>query len=216
VTEPDPLAALRVDYGDVPLERADLPHDPLELFRVWLGEAIAANVSEANGMALATVDAEGQPHCRIVLLKIIDGNGLTFFTNRDSDKGRQLRTNPRAAATFWWSQPRHRQVRLTGDVEIVDEAISDCYFAQRPRRAQLCSAASPQSRPLGGRDELERLVALLATRIGDDPVPRPKNWGGCRLVPRTFEFWQGREARLHDRFRYTRLANGWHVERLAP
>ena len=207
---------MRVDYGDVPLERADLPPDPLELFRVWLGEAIAANVSEPNGMSLATVDAQGQPHCRIVLLKIVDDGGLTFFTNRESDKGRQLRNNPRAAATFWWPLPRNRQVRLTGTVEIVDDAISDRYFAQRPRRAQLCSAASPQSRPLHSREELERLVALLATRVGDDAVPRPQHWGGCRLVPATFEFWQGRDGRLHDRFRYSRLANAWQVERLAP
>lgn len=207
---------MRIEYGDVPLERAELPSDPLDLFRTWLAEAMVANVSEPNGMSLATVDADGQPHCRIVLLKIVDASGFTFFTNRDSDKGRQLRENPRAAATFWWPQPRNRQVRIEGSIVVVADDVSDRYFAERPRRAQLCSAASPQSRPIGDRDELERLVALLDKRIGDGPVPRPAQWGGLRLEPRSLEFWQGRNGRLHDRFRYERLANGWQIERLAP
>lgn len=207
---------MRVEYGDVPLDRAELPNEPLDLFRTWLAEAMVANVSEPNGMSLATVDADGQPHCRIVLLKIVDASGFTFFTNRDSDKGRQLRDNPRAAATFWWPQPRNRQVRIEGKIVVVGDDVSDRYFAERPRRAQLCSAASPQSRPVGSREELEELVTLLDKRIGDGPVPRPAQWGGCRLEPRTLEFWQGRDGRLHDRFRYSRLANGWQIERLAP
>src|SRR5262245_61506434 len=108
VNAPDPFAAMRVEYGDVPLERADIPADPIALFRTWLAEAAVANVNEPNGMSLATVDGSGQPQCRIVLLKVVDSNGFTFFTNRDSDKGRQLQDNPRAAATFWWPLPRHR------------------------------------------------------------------------------------------------------------
>jgi pyridoxamine 5'-phosphate oxidase len=212
----DPIPGMRIEYGDVPLARADMPADPLELFRSWLLAAKAANVAEPNGMALATCDADGQPHCRVVLLKIADERGFTFFTNRDSDKGRQLQHEPRAAATFWWPQPRNRQVRVAGKVETVADAVSDEYFTSRPRRAQICSAASPQSRPVRSRDELERLVAALEQRIGDGPVPRPPHWGGYCLVPRTLEFWQGRDGRLHDRFRYERTAQGWQLERLAP
>jgi pyridoxamine 5'-phosphate oxidase len=212
----DPFAGLRIEYGDAPLARADLPTDPFDLFRSWLLDARAAATSEPNGMALATCDREGRPHCRIVLLKGIEARGLTFFTNRDSDKGRQLAANPRAAATFWWSAPRNRQVRLEGTTELVDDAESDRYFADRPRRAQLCSAASPQSRIVKGRDELERRVAELADAAGDGPIARPAHWGGYRLVVETFEFWQGREGRLHDRFRYSLADAGWRIDRLAP
>lgn len=212
----DPFASMRIEYGDVALTRADLPADPLVLFRAWLAAATAANVSEPNGMSLATVDADGQPHCRIVLLKVADERGFVFFTNRASDKGRQLIANPRAAATFWWSHPRNRQVRIVGTMETTDDATSDRYFAERPRRAQLCSAVSPQSQVVAGRAALEALVSEFEARLGGDPVPRPAHWGGYRLVPRAIEFWQGRDGRLHDRFRFERAANGWLVERLAP
>lgn len=216
MNEPDPLAAMRIEYGDLPLARADLPAAPLDLFRAWLADARVAKVSEPNGMTLATVDGEGQPHSRVVLLKIVDERGFTFFTNRASDKGRHLIGNPRAAATFWWPLPRNRQVRITGDVQPTDDATSDRYFAERPRRAQLCSAASPQSQPVEGRAELESLVAALEARLAGAPVPRPSHWGGYCLSPRTIEFWQGRDGRLHDRFRYERTTTGWNVERLAP
>ena len=212
----DPFAAMRVEYGDAPLTRAEVPEDPLVLFRAWLAAAEAAKVSEPNGMALATCDADGQPQCRIVLMKAIDDLGLLFFTNKQSAKGNQLKANPRAAATSWWPAPRNRQVRVTGTIEHAAEAVADRYFAERPRRAQLCSAASPQSRCIGSREELEHLVDALARRVGDGPVPRPPHWGGYVLVPNAIEFWQGREGRLHDRFRFTRAGNGWSVERLAP
>lgn len=207
---------MRVEYGDAPLTRAEMTAEPLSLFAAWLAAARAANVEEPNGMAFATCDADGQPHCRIVLLKLLDERGLTFFTNRDSDKGVQLAGNARAAATFWWSRPRNRQVRITGVVEIVSDAVSDAYFAARPRRAQLCSAASPQSRRITDRAELEQRVEQLAASTGDAPVVRPAHWGGYVLVPQTVEFWQGRDGRLHDRLRYRREASGWHLERLAP
>lgn len=212
----DPFASMRIEYGDVALTRADLPADPLVLFRAWLVAATAANVSEPNGMSLATVDPDGQPHCRIVLLKVADEGGFVFFTNRASDKGRQLVANPRAAATFWWSHPRNRQVRIVGTMEATDDATSDRYFAERPRRAQLCSAVSPQSQVVADRAGLEALVSELDARLAGDPVPRPAHWGGYRLVPRAIEFWQGRDGRLHDRFRFERATNGWLVERLAP
>jgi pyridoxamine 5'-phosphate oxidase len=208
--------AMRVEYGDAPLTRADMPADPIALFRTWLAAAEAAKVIEPNAMALATCGDDGQPHCRIVLLKLLDDRGFTFFTNKQSEKGQQLLANPRAAATFWWSVPRTRQVRVTGSIEAADEAVSDRYFAARPRRAQLCSAASPQSRRVASRAELEQLVQVLSQQVGDGPVPRPAHWGGYVLVPHAIEFWQGREARLHDRFRYTGTADGWSLERLAP
>jgi len=208
--------AMRVEYGDEPLTRAEMPDDPIALFRAWLAAAEAAKVNEPNAMALATCGADGQPHCRIVLLKLLDERGFTFFTNKHSEKGEQLLANPRAAATFWWHLPRNRQVRVAGSIEPSPEAVSDRYFAARPRRAQLCSAASPQSRRVASRAELEQLVEALSQRVGTGPVPRPAHWGGYVLLPRTIEFWQGRDARLHDRFRYTRNEPGWSLERLAP
>ena len=212
----DPFAAMRIEYGDVPLARADMPPEPLPFFRSWLAAAETAKVSEPNGMSLATVDGSGQPHCRIVLLKFVDVRGFVFFTNRTSDKGAQLAQNARAAATFWWPLPRNRQVRIAAVVEPVDDATSDRYFAERPRRAQLCSAASPQSRPVCDRAELEALVAALERRLAGAPVPRPPHWGGYRLVPHAVEFWQGRDGRLHDRFRYEKADAEWRLLRLAP
>lgn len=212
----DLFSSMRVEYGDEPLRRADLPAEPMALFRDWLAAATAANVGEPNGMALATCDADGQPHCRIVLLKVLDERGFTFFTNRDSDKGVQLRGNARAAATFWWQRPRNRQVRVTGAVEQADAAVDDAYFAARPRRAQICSAASPQSRVIASRAELEQRVEALAAAAGDRPIVRPPQWGGYVLVPQVVEFWQGRDGRLHDRCRYRRAGAAWQLERLAP
>jgi pyridoxamine 5'-phosphate oxidase len=212
----DPFSRLRIEYGDEPLARASLPPDPLVLLRDWLAAAEQAGVNEPNGMALATCGRDGQPHCRIVLMKGLDARGPLFFTNKQSDKGEQLRTNPRAAATFWWPAPRNRQVRVTGAVEAASDAVADAYFASRPRRAQLCSASSPQSRSVAGREELEQRVEALANEVGDGPVPRPAHWGGYVLVPAAVEFWQGREGRLHDRFRFTRDGAAWRIDCLAP
>jgi pyridoxamine 5'-phosphate oxidase len=211
----DSFSHLRIEYGDAPFDRADLPADPLDLLRTWLAAAEQAGVVEPNGMALATCDRDGQPHCRIVLMKVLDARGLTFFTNSTSDKGQQLAANPRAAATFWWPAPRTRQVRITGAVEPAPDSVADTWFAARPRRAQLCSVASPQSRPVADRAHLEALVDAFAATIGPGPVPRPAHWRGYVLVPRTVEFWQGRDGRLHDRFRYDRTPT-WHPSRLAP
>lgn len=206
----------RIDYGDAALRRADLPADPFVLFEGWLGEARGAGVSEPNGMALATVGVDGQPRCRIVLLKLCEAAALVFFTNLDSDKGRELRANPRAAATFWWPQPQNRQVRFTGRVELAGAAASDRYFHERPRGARIASAASPQSRVIADRAELERRVAELEAQVGDGVVPRPQHWGGYRLLADEVEFWQGRNDRMHDRFRYARTGAAWRIERLAP
>jgi pyridoxamine 5'-phosphate oxidase len=212
----DPFARLRIEYGDAPLPFESAPGEPFELLARWIDEAAAAGVGEPNGMALATVDADGQPHCRVVLCKGLDARGIAFFTNRHSDKGAQLAGNPRAAATFWWPAPRNRQARLVGRIELVAESESDAYFFSRPRRAQLCSAASPQSRVVRDRAELEGMVDALAAQVGDGPVPRPAHWGGYRLVPEAVEFWQGRDGRLHDRLRYRRDGAAWTRDRLAP
>lgn len=212
----NPFADMRTEYADTPLRRRDLGTDPLAQLQQWLEAAASAGWREPNAMALATADATGQPHCRMVLCKRIDANGIVFFTNARSDKGRQLAANPRAAVTFWWAMPRERQVRIAGSVTPTEDSLNDEYFFSRPRAAQLASAASPQSEVVSGREELERRVAELEHATAGKPVPRPAHWHGYRLVPQSMEFWQGRAARLHDRFRYERQAGGWRIERLAP
>ena len=186
------------------------------LFRDWLHAAEGAGVIEPNAMALATCGEDGQPACRIVLLKGLDDSGLTFFTNYESDKARQIEGNARAAATFWWSLPRPRQVRIAGTVSKAPDSVSDAYFRSRPREAQLASAGSPQSSIVHDREELQAHVQRLADKHPIGPVPRPAHWGGYVLQPVTVEFWQGRDHRLHDRFRYTRATEGWRIDRVAP
>lgn len=212
----DAFSELRIEYGDEALGRADLPVDPVDLFRRWLELARDAGVCEPNAMSLATCDGEGQPHCRVVLLKQLDANGFGFFTNKQSSKGAELRANARAAATFWWVAPRARQVRIEGVISELPEADSLAYFSSRPRDAQLCSAASPQSQVVRDRAELEGIVAAFARQVGDQAVPKPPHWGGYALQPSVMEFWQGRDARLHDRFRYQLGEAGWQLDRLAP
>ncbi len=205
-------------YAGATLDASNAAPEPFAQFHAWFAAAEAAGIPQANAMTLATVQADGYPAARVVLLKELDARGLTFYSNYTSDKGVQLAATPRAALVFYW-HAQHRQVRVEGDVERVTAEESDAYFAVRPHGSQIGAIASPQSRPLASRDELERAVAAVAARVGDDVPPRPPHWGGYRVVPRAFEFWQGQDSRLHDRLRYERDASvdaGWRRTRLAP
>jgi pyridoxamine 5'-phosphate oxidase len=192
------------------LRRADLDADPLRQFRRWFDEA-AQVVQPPEAMAVATAATGGAPSVRMVLLKAVDERGLVFFTHYTSRKGRELEANPQAALLFHWA-PLGRQVRVEGAVERVSAEKSDAYFATRPLGARVGASASRQSEVLGDRAELERRVADVA---GAEPT-RPESWGGFRVVPVAWEFWQHRDDRLHDRFRYTRSGDAWVIERLYP
>jgi pyridoxamine 5'-phosphate oxidase len=189
--------------------------NPLHQVREWLDEAFAAEIPEADTMALATATPDGRPSVRYVLLKGIDDRSVRFFTNYGSRKARELAANPRAAATLYW-QPLHRAVRMEGSVERLPGEESDAYFASRPRGAQLGAAASDQGAVLHDRGELEARVQDLERRFPDE-VPRPPGWGGYRLTPDVVEFWEGRPNRLHDREHFLAQPDGsWRVERLSP
>ena len=186
----------------------------MQLLTTWLDEGPAA-VPRQDSMTLATATPDGRPSARVVLLRGIDGRGITFFTNRTSRKGDELRLNPRAAAVIhWWELGR--QVRIEGPVEETSEQESRAYWQTRPRASQLTAWASRQSRPLRGREELDARVAEAEERFAGVDVPLPPFWGGYRIVPTSIEFWTHRDDRLHDRIRYIRESDGWRAERLAP
>lgn len=200
---------------DRPFDTPDLEDDPLALFQRWLDEARAASRYEAEAMAVATADAMGAPSVRMVLLKGCDVRGLTFFTNYGSRKGTDLGSNPQAALLFHWPT-LGRQVRVEGTVTRVDRAETEAYARSRPRASQLSALASPQSRPVPDRQWLERKVEELDRQHAEGELPVREEWGGYRVEPHAWEFWQNRDSRLHDRFRYERQAGGWSVARLAP
>jgi pyridoxamine 5'-phosphate oxidase len=197
------------------LREADADPDPLRQFQRWFDAAVAAGLPEPNAMTLATCTADGVPSARIVLLKICDERGLAFFTNYRSRKARELANNPRAALVFFWPA-LERQVRVEGRVEQVSAEESDVYFASRPVNSRLGAWASDQSAVIPSRDELERKQHEFEAQFPDGRVPRPPHWGGYRVVPDVFEFWQGRPSRLHDRLRYRRVEGRWVIERLSP
>jgi len=210
------IADLRRTYALESLSEQDVATDPVEQFRRWFNEALNARLYEPNAMTLATADATGRPSARTVLLKGFDANGFVFYTNYESRKGQNLADNPQAALLFWWGE-LERQVRIEGRVEQVSPEESEVYFHSRPRDSQLGAWASPQSQVIVDRSVIETAMAdLQATYAGQTTLPLPPHWGGYRVIPDHFEFWQGRESRLHDRIRYTPLADGWVLDRLAP
>jgi pyridoxamine 5'-phosphate oxidase len=204
----------RVQYETAGLDRDDLHVDPMVQWQRWYDEAESAGVTEPNAMTLSTIGADGIPDSRVVLARGADERGFVFYTNLESVKSHQLEAGG-ASAVFAWLD-LHRQVRVRGSVERVSDAESDGYFASRPRGSQIGAWASPQSRPIADRAELERLVEDTTRRFEGVDVPRPPYWGGFVLRPIAFEFWQGRPSRLHDRFRYAFDGSSWNVERLAP
>jgi pyridoxamine 5'-phosphate oxidase len=210
------IADLRREYSLAGLTKKDLDPDPIQQFRTWFAQALAANLAEPNAMVLATVSAAGQPSTRIVLLKAIDERGFSFFTNYESRKGRELAENPGASATFPWIE-LERQVCVIGTVTKLSRAEAERYFKSRPRGSRLGACVSRQSEVISGRAILEeRMRQLEAEHPGDD-IPMPASWGGYLLVPGEIEFWQGRPNRLHDRLRYAKQPDGrWNIERLAP
>jgi pyridoxamine 5'-phosphate oxidase len=189
-------------------------NDPLALFREWFEEARAAGVEVPEAMTLATADADGRPAARMLLLKGADERGFTFFTGYESRKGRELEHNPRAALVFYW-RPLGRQVRVEGSVRRLPADESDAYWATRPPRSRAAAAASHQSRSLESLDELRGEAERLLTQHAGE-VPRPHRWGGYLVEPDVIEFWQHRDDRLHERFRFTRARESWHNERLSP
>lgn len=196
-----------------PLQRADLADDPIEQFRAWF-ELAGRDVPLAEAMTLATVDESGDPDARMVLLKGFGEDGFRFHTNYESVKGRELEARPVAALVIYWRE-QDRQVRVRGKVRKLSEADSDEYFATRPWDGRIAASISPQSRPIK-REELDRRYRELASRYDGAEVPRPSHWGGFIVAAGSVEFWQGRASRMHDRFRYSREAEGWRIERLAP
>jgi pyridoxamine 5'-phosphate oxidase len=210
------VAGMRRHYSEAGLDETGLAADPMAQFARWLADVERAGITEPNAMVVSTVDAEGQPSTRTVLLKGYDRQGFVFYTNYGSRKGGDLAVNPRVALLFPW-HPVARQVTVTGLAERVGRDETGAYFRSRPHGSRLGAWASEQSRPVGSREELEQRYAELAARYPEGAeVPVPPFWGGYRVTPRTVEFWQGRENRLHDRFRYERAEDGWSVQRLCP
>ena len=209
------IADIRTDYRLAALDEAMAGDAPIAFFRRWFGEAEAAAITEVNAMTLATVDADGMPRARIVLLKELDDAGFVFYTNYDSAKGRQMAGAPRAALVFFWKE-LERQVRIEGLVEKVSAAESDAYFDSRPVGSRIGAWASPQSSRIDGRDELEARAAQLSADYAGKEIPRPPHWGGYRVLPQKIEFWQGRSNRLHDRIVFEKRGEGWKKYRLAP
>ncbi len=210
------IADLRREYRLQTLDQSAVSPDPIEQFSRWWQDVMTSELSEPNGMTLATATPTGKPSARIVLLKSFDQRGFVFYSNYESRKGQDLAHNPQAALVFWWD-PLERQVRIEGTVKQVDPSESDAYFQSRPRGSQIGAWASNQSQEVSGRETLEqRYRELDQAHAAQDTLPRPSHWGGYRLVPTLIEFWQGRPSRLHDRICYIKSGEQWILKRLSP
>lgn len=214
-TDTPRLEDLRRDYTLSGLTEAEAGADPFALFRIWFDQALAAKLNEPNAMVVATATPDGKPSARTVLLKGFDDRGLTFFSNYDSRKGREIEANPFVAAVFLWDE-LERQIRIEGSCQRSTAEESDAYYNVRPMGSRLGAWASPQSAVISGREFLEEQHAKLLERFAGQEPPRPENWGGYRILPTTFEFWQGRSSRLHDRIRFRMVKGVWVKDRLAP
>lgn len=209
------LADIRTDYQRASLSEDEVDADPINQFSIWFHEALTAKVTEPNAMSLSTVNAQGRPSSRIVLIKELDQRGMTWFTHYTSKKGEELAANPFAALLFFWPE-LERQVRIEGRVEKVSAAESEAYFNSRPLASRIGALASEQSKVIANRSLLEERVAKISEQYGQQ-VPRPEGWGGYRLLPDYMEFWQGRSSRLHDRIAYSKSEQGiWLRKRLQP
>jgi pyridoxamine 5'-phosphate oxidase len=209
------LAALRLEYSRHQLTESAVNSDPFTQFAVWFNEALAAEIVEPNAMTLSTADAEGSPSARVVLLKGFNHDGFTFFTNYASNKARDLDENPRCSLSFFWKE-LERQTIIAGDVVKVSDAESDEYFESRPSESKIGAWTSDQSSVIASRDMIERNFEELKEKYADGNIPRPAFWGGYRVIPVRFEFWQGRPNRLHDRICYSRENGAWQIFRLSP
>lgn len=215
MTPPLSIADLRREYARARLDEKDVSRDPFAEFDRWFAEAQAAAVEEPNAMVLATATPDGRPSARVVLLKGFDERGFVFFTDYRSRKGVELEANPRAALAWYWVE-LERQVRVEGTVTRTSPEESELYYRSRPLGSRLGAWASHQSRPIASRDVLEASLREVERRFGGGDLPLPPHWGGYRLRPELFEYWQGRESRLHDRVRYLREGERWSIERLSP
>lgn len=202
-------------FSRMPLRKEEIPADPIELFTAWFEEQRGTNCEAPNAMVLSTTGMEGYPDARVVLLKGVDNGEFVFYTNYKSQKGVAIAMDNKVSALFYWAETQ-RQVRIVGNAEKVEEALSDAYFASRPYESQLSAIASPQSQPLSSREELEGMLNATRKKHPEGTTVRPKNWGGYKIKPVLIEFWQGGEHRLHDRITYKNSTSGWKKKRLAP
>ncbi len=209
------ISKLRKEYSLTELRKKNVNKNPFDQFSRWFQDAVKSKIEEPNAMILATADKNGIPSVRVVLLKGVNSDGLKFYTNYNSQKGRELSENPNASLLFFW-HPLERQIRISGKVIKLHVKESSEYFKTRPYESQIGAWASKQSKVLSSRDELEKRFEDLKLKYKEGEVPLPPNWGGFKLIPQTFEFWQGRQSRLHDRIRYVKNENNWRIERVSP